>query len=443
MAADQIPREHRVETIEEEIRRSYREVELAVRQATLLLDHEGVVVGAHKLGPLVGRHDDELIGAGPVPDGWRLVDADGEPADLGDHPAERARQTRRKVTAVVGLVDPDGLTWPLRITAHPVEHDDEVAVDASIEAADRRPRARQRVEAAERRFAAMAELLPVAVYEATVTGEIVFINAAFTRLTGYRSAAEVPDLPMLEIVHPDDVSLVLDAAARAPEERSYQARYRVRHLDGSERWVTSRMSVLVDDVGTAAGFVGAIEDVDDLHRAEQQARARQAELAHHARHDPLTGLANRGALDERLAAAGAGSAGPVLAFYVDVDRFKAINDRYGHRAGDAVLVEVARRLSGVLRDDDLLVRMGGDEFVGWCAAPRRQEDVKGLADRLVGAVSEAPVRVGDHAIDVTVSAGVAVAGTDAVAALLGRADRALYAAKRSGRDRWKIDGEDD
>lgn len=427
-----------VAEVEEAIRRSYRNVELAVREATVLLGHDGVVRSAHKLGPLLGRTDDDFVGHPLVPPGWELVDERDGRADLRDHPAERARRSGRTESGVVGLVDPDGLTWPLRITAHPVE-DDAVAVDLSVEAADRRPRARERIETAERRFAAMAQLLPVAVYEATVTGEIVFINAAFSRLTGYRTAREVPDLPMLQIVHPDDLASVLDAASRAPEEQEYEARYRVRHLDGTDRWVTSRMSILVDDEGTTAGFVGAIEDVDDLHRAEQAARERQAELAHNARHDALTGLANRSVLDDRLAAARLGPTGPVLAFFADVDRFKTINDEHGHGVGDAVLVEVARRLSAVVRDDDLLVRMGGDEFVGWCAAPRRDHDVKRLADRLVETVSGTPIRLGSRRLDVSVSIGLARGAGASVNDVLARADRSLYEAKRAGRDRWAID----
>ncbi len=431
----------RVAEVEAAIRQSYREVELAVRQATMLVGHDGTVISAHKLGPLVGRGDDELTGHGPVPPGWSLVDEHGMPASDEVHPVVRARSTGKNVIGVVGLVDPDGLTWPLRISAHPVD-DDTVAVDAAVEAADRRPRGRERVEAAERRFEAMAELLPVAVYEATSAGEIVFINAAFARLTGYRSADDVPDLPLLEIVHPDDLATVLDAAARAPEERLYQARYRVQHLDGSARWVTSRMAILVDDEGTAAGFVGAIEDVDDLHRAEQDARDRQAELAHNARHDSLTGLANRSVLDERMGAARLGATGPVLAFFADVDRFKTINDSHGHAAGDAVLIEIGRRLADVVRDDDLLVRMGGDEFVGWCAAPRRDADVKRLAERLVASVSAIPVRVGSDAFAVSISVGLAVASPAEIAQVLSRADHALYDAKRAGRDCWILDGSD-
>ena len=115
-------------------------------------------------------------------------------------------------------------------------------------------------------------MLPVAVYEASPTGEITYITPAFTRLTGYEVPTDVPDLPMLQIVHPDDLVSVLEVAGQAPEAGQYEARYRVRHLDGSARWVTSRLSLIIDRDGKLTGYVGAIEDVDDLQRAEAESR---------------------------------------------------------------------------------------------------------------------------------------------------------------------------
>ncbi len=423
---------------EGEIRRLYRSVELAVRPATLTVGHDGRIVLAHKLGALLGTADEHLVGQPVVPEGWHLLDEDGRRVRDDEHPAARCATTGREVTAVVGLVAPGGrVTW-LRCSAHPVVDDPAVAVDVSIEDHDRRARTREAVEASERRFRTLAELVPVAIYEASASGEITYVNAAFTRLTGYADPTDVPDLPMLQIVHPDDLHVVLEAAGRSPERGAYQARYRVVHLDGSARWVTSRMSLLVDDVGRVAGFVGAIEDVDDLQRAEQEARRQQDELSRLARHDSLTGLPNRSVLDERIAAARV-RGGAALALFVDLDHFKAVNDVHGHAVGDEVLVEVAARLAEVVRDGDLVVRIGGDEFAGWCAVPSSPRAVAGVGQRLADAVAARPVETAVGPLRITASVGVATCRPGGVEDLLARADAALYRAKAAGRARAEVD----
>ncbi|RZS91715.1 diguanylate cyclase (GGDEF)-like protein [Motilibacter rhizosphaerae] len=156
----------------------------------------------------------------------------------------------------------------------------------------------------------------------------------------------------------------------------------------------------------------------------EQARA-HAQLAHLAAHDGLTGLANRraltDALEERLATG-------ALVLYLDLDGFKAVNDRYGHAAGDAVLVEVAERLRSLVRPDDVVARLGGDEFVVVCPGSADGEE---LAERVRSALGE-PVAYLSHALVVGASTGVAVTRPgDDVDGLLRRADAEMYAAKRA------------
>ncbi len=161
-----------------------------------------------------------------------------------------------------------------------------------------------------------------------------------------------------------------------------------------------------------------------------------------ARRDPLTGVYNRRALDERLHAAahetGAHSQ-PLALLFADLDHFKRINDEHGHDIGDACLRDVARRLRGVLRFGDVLGRYGGEEFV--IGLPRTSlEDASAMAERIRAAIGSQPIVCGDVAIEVTVSIGVAVlhdglAGYDEA---IRRADRALYTSKRDGRDRVSL-----
>jgi diguanylate cyclase (GGDEF)-like protein len=173
---------------------------------------------------------------------------------------------------------------------------------------------------------------------------------------------------------------------------------------------------------------------DQLHTIE----ALRAGLAEQAVRDHLTGLHNRrhlaAELDAALLVAGARGE-PLAVVLLDIDHFKQINDRYGHAAGDAVLVHLAGTLSGAVRPDDLLARHGGEEFVlvmrGLDAADavRRADDLRRL-------VRDRPAVSDGHRIAVTFSAGVAAfTGAESADDLLRLADQALYAAKRNGRDR--------
>jgi diguanylate cyclase (GGDEF)-like protein len=193
-----------------------------------------------------------------------------------------------------------------------------------------------------------------------------------------------------------------------------------------------------------------VERLDDL--AEQAAaRIELMQLARTlgeaAAHDPLTGLVNRLLLFDRLAQAFARRrrhGGHVAVALVDVDDFKAVNDRHGHLVGDRVLQAVASRMAGTARPQDLLVRLGGDEFALWCPdlmAPGEAEDV---AARLVE-VLERPVVVEDETVPLGCSVGLAlvdgpVVDEADVDRILGQADRALYRAKRTGKHRWSAEG---
>ena len=163
-------------------------------------------------------------------------------------------------------------------------------------------------------------------------------------------------------------------------------------------------------------------------------------LASQARHDPLTGLANRTLLHERLRAASAASARlgePLLVISVDIDGFKPVNDSYGHAAGDALLLELARRIQGCSRAGDTAARTGGDEFT--LLLPGSGGNVAaGMARRIMKAVAK-PVLVAGTELHMTASVGVAIgSGSEKIDELLEWADQAMYAAKRAGRGRHVI-----
>jgi diguanylate cyclase (GGDEF)-like protein/PAS domain S-box-containing protein len=182
-----------------------------------------------------------------------------------------------------------------------------------------------------------------------------------------------------------------------------------------------------------------------------------AELERAARSDGLTGLSNRASffdqLDRRLGShdrrVRAGDALPdtdelVPVLYVDLDRFKVVNDQYGHGMGDEVLLEAARRMSRVLRERDLLARLGGDEFAVLCLGLHRVDEVTAVAERLLAALHSEPIEADGQSVSLSASIGIAFAPTPPEAggsdALVERADKAMYEAKTAGRNRWIIAG---
>lgn len=158
---------------------------------------------------------------------------------------------------------------------------------------------------------------------------------------------------------------------------------------------------------------------------------------HRAQHDTLTGLPNRAQLETELARALARAtrhAQRLAVLFLDLDGFKAVNDGQGHAAGDRLIRSVGARLRDTLRAEDLLARYGGDEFVAVIEAPRQPGDAAVAAAALLAAVKDAAADPGSTASGVTVSIGIALYPEHAadVAGLLGRADAAMYRAKRAG-----------
>ena len=210
---------------------------------------------------------------------------------------------------------------------------------------------------------------------------------------------------------------VLDLYRRAPGSWS-----------GEERMA---VAVLAD---VAVSYVVMAYDRD-------QAAAAQAALAHRATHDDLTGLPNRGLLFDRLEHAllvGARRGTAVAVVFLDLDLFKVVNDTYGHRAGDQVLVEVALRLTTALRGGDTLARFAGDEFAIVCEGlptdpPEALADLVHAVTRRLQTALQPPIRIGPVDVVVDASIGVAIATTHVSAQeLLADADAAMYTAKQQG-----------
>ncbi|HEY5050225.1 MAG TPA: EAL domain-containing protein [Acidothermaceae bacterium] len=202
------------------------------------------------------------------------------------------------------------------------------------------------------------------------------------------------------------------------------------------RWFASHLAPQREsENGTPVGVVASTHEVTELKHA-------QSKLAHQAVHDPLTGLANRVLLVDRLTQAllrMERQPGQLALLFIDLDHFKVINDTYGHETGDRLLVEVGERLTAIARRLDTVARFGGDEFVLLCDRLSTEEDVRVVADRVVRAVGEPFFNDGIE-LNITASVGVVVTGDPYAGCenLVRDADAAMYQAKERGRDHYQF-----
>ena len=237
----------------------------------------------------------------------------------------------------------------------------------------------------------------------------------------------------IELVHVRDRAKVRQMLAqlRRGDRGQARAEFRMRRRDGGYAWIEDHAQVSERGAdGAPAQLVGVSADVTARKEAEMR-------LAHLALHDPLTGLPNRRALADALerAIARAHRTGlPLAVLALDLDGFKAINDRLGHPAGDATLLEVAARLQRTIRRSDFVARLGGDEFAVIAADLHGPAPIVRLARRL-GLAIRTPIELKGSPAEIDVSIGVAFFPGDGETTeqLLARADAALYAAKRERR----------
>ena len=257
------------------------------------------------------------------------------------------------------------------------------------------------------------------------------VNQTYAELLG-RPPEDLVGVPFTDVLHPDDQAseaLRVDdlLAGRAS---SLNAEERYVGPQGQVLWVLHGVSVVRDATGEPQWFAVSAQDITERRMVESDLRALTASLTERAVRDPLTGLANRTLLLERLRAvlardARTGHSTAVL--FLDLDGFKAVNDRLGHSAGDEVLVTVARRLAAAVRPSDTVARLGGDEFV--VLVEGADDDVvDAVVQRLRDAVSE-PLPTLDLQVGVSIGVALSARGEGQPRALLSAADAAMYQEK--------------
>lgn len=408
-----------------------------VPEVVLLYDEEGRYLYANQTASefldrpvegIVGRTDEELF-----------PERSAETIEKLHRRALEAGEPQREQYP---LEMPSGETRYWESTLVPV--DEEVAgfraVAGIVRDVTERHRAERALARAKKQYEAVFDVNPVALIVIDVnSGRIHEVNRAWEEIYGYRSE-EVEGEPVADyerelFLDPEFPARLRQRVAEEGEARGEMTR--VRGLDGKVRDVLiSAVPVIVEE---EVFVVGAAQDISPLREIERDLRRR-------ALHDPLTGLPNRDLFRDRCEQAVRRSERRRESFalvYLDLDGFKPVNDSFGHRTGDEVLVEVAERLESRVRDEDTVARVGGDEFLLLLESVDGEEGARMAAERLHEAFGE-PFNVAAGNVRLSASVGAVVVpadvirqGTDeeneeVVTVLVAEADRAMYAVKERG-----------
>jgi len=266
-------------------------------------------------------------------------------------------------------------------------------------------------------------------------GVILMVNPAFTSITGYSEGEAKGQTPALLSSGRHSPEFFQHLWKTLEDQRNWQGEIWNRRKDGQSypAWLT--ITALQDPQGAVTHYVGVFHDITEIKRSEEK-------ITHQAYHDALTGLPNRLLFNDRLKVALAHAQRKQLGLgvmFMDLDNFKNINDSLGHAVGDRLLQSVARRLSRWVREEDTVARLGGDEFIMLLQGIEDPDYSVHVAQRILESVAE-PFRVGDQELFVTASIGITLFPHDGrdLETLVSNADMAMYRAKESGRNSYKL-----
>jgi diguanylate cyclase (GGDEF)-like protein/PAS domain S-box-containing protein len=306
-------------------------------------------------------------------------------------------------------------------------------VSQHVAAALDRRRAADALRESEARFRTLAETAPCAIFIYQDDG-FRYAKPAAASITGY-NREELSDLSFWRLVHPDFREAVRERSLARQRGESVPARYefKIERRDGEERWLDSSASSV--EFGGRPAVLGIAFDVTERKRAEEQIKS----LAYH---DVLTGLPNRLLFNDRLNVAVAQAhrlQHRLGVLFLDLDRFKVINDSLGHSLGDRLLQAVAERLEAGVREGDTVARLGGDEFILLLPGIARTDDIAKVAEKILDSL-RLPFRLEGRDLFVTASIGLSLYPEDGLdgETLVKNADIAMYRAKEQGRDNFQL-----
>jgi diguanylate cyclase (GGDEF)-like protein/PAS domain S-box-containing protein len=418
----------------------------AALDAVITIDHRGRVLEFNLAAEgTFGYRKDEVLGrelaALIVPPGFRDAHRSGLARWTADGPLDGAGGMLGRRVEVEAMRS-DGSLFPAELAISRVDVPGPPLFTACIRDLSEQRGAEERLRETEFRYRTLVEQLPLISYvdEAdSAVSKPSYLSPHIETVLGY-SPAEWLSTPNLyeRSIHPEDLERVL-----IEKQTAYDAgeplcsEYRMLTAEGRTIWVEDR-SVPIQLPGGGTFRQGFALDITERKLAEEAWRAAEEQLRHQAFHDALTGLPNRALFTDRVQHALAvrrETGGEVAALFVDLDDFKAVNDRFGHPAGDAVLHAVGKRLREAVSPSHTVARIGGDEFAVLVETRSGLAAAVDAAERLV-AQFETPFEVDGREVFVTASVGIAVG--DESEELLRSANVAMYGAKQSGGDQYLI-----
>jgi diguanylate cyclase (GGDEF)-like protein/PAS domain S-box-containing protein len=294
-----------------------------------------------------------------------------------------------------------------------------------------RRKAESALRTSEQRLRDMIEMTPAGYLLADGDGAIQEVNPALCRLSGYRKEELIGrTLDRLFASSPWDRGAYTASGAASVQGQEAV----IRHKLGSEVHVLFNGSIRRDGDGNAQSLTAFLTDITARKQIEHR-------LEHLATHDTLTGLPNRALLHERLQQMLAFSArdSAIAVLFVDLDRFKEVNDSFGHQPGDVLLCEVARRFRYALRPGDVVARLGGDEFMVVAHCSEGRQSAASIAEKLLGKLA-APIDIGQQHVFISASIGISMFPEHGGSreALFQSADTAMYQAKTAGRNNFRF-----
>ncbi len=294
----------------------------------------------------------------------------------------------------------------------------------------------------EKRYQALTESSPVGIFHTDSQGQCRYVNQRWCEITGME-AENALGLGWIQTLHPEDRTEVMNQWQQAVRNKdSMQMEYRVQKRDGRTVWVFALASPQGETSFEEGGYIGTLTDISDRVAAENRLRENQNRLNQLAYHDILTDLPNRLLFQDRLehALTKARRAGQRVALlFLDLDRFKNINDSLGHEWGDNLLCEVADRLRNCVRESDTVARLGGDEFMVILERVENLKQVAAVAQKILTRLTM-PVEMQSYSLYATASIGISLFpndGTD-VESLMKCSDAAMYRAKELGRNNYQF-----
>ncbi|MDY0116821.1 MAG: EAL domain-containing protein, partial [Sulfurimonadaceae bacterium] len=383
---------------------------------------------------------DKLVKNGLQSKKWTPIHEDGSDFEAYSNPALITIETKKPVRdVIIGLKNDDFTTW-IDLNSEAIFDKDAELLEVILTITDitKQKNIEKELAREQKRFALAIEGSEDGLWDWNLVTNDAYISDQFQTMLGY-DAGELPNLhtAWLNQIHPEDKAKAFKSVEdylQSNAQGVYESRFRMRKKNGEYIWVLGRGKADISPEGIPLRFVGFNTDITKQVNQE-------IELEHSAKHDALTGLPNRFLLSELLSHMmdqAHRNDEQIALVFIDLDGFKQINDNYGHEAGDFVLKEISIRIKKVIRANDIVSRIGGDEFVVVLTQTKEHKKLIPLLDRILFEIAK-PIVFNNDTLKVSASIGVSFYPQTldiGAEVLLRQADQAMYGAKINGKNKY-------